>query len=257
MRGALHVGVDAEARVARDRVGEVELPVVLELLALVVGEDRVDDLARVGGRQLGIALERREAAADADHRRRPGGQVKVGRVAGDDVQEQVGEVEGHVPRIDLTPLALEGERTIVRTPAPDLVGGPEATLVAPGAFRVTFAPARGHISCDPRPRRSRTAASGCGASLPALPAVAKAAAPDRGRAGRRPCPPSVARLGRAPSDGGGRHMKFGRHASDARKPRQTANRPLRPNHCTELQARSRFSNQWCAYGSSLKAGTSV
>jgi hypothetical protein len=106
-RGALHVRVDAEARVARDGVGEVELPVVLELLALVVREDAVDDLARVGGRQLRIALERREAAADADHRRRAGGQVKVGRVAGDDVQEQVGEVEGHVPRIDLAPLLLE------------------------------------------------------------------------------------------------------------------------------------------------------
>jgi len=33
--------------------------------------------------------------------------VKVGRVAGDDVQEQVGEVEGHVPRIDPNPLLLE------------------------------------------------------------------------------------------------------------------------------------------------------
>ena len=47
-RRALEVGVDAEARVAGDRVGEVDLPVGLQALALVVGEDRVDDLARVG-----------------------------------------------------------------------------------------------------------------------------------------------------------------------------------------------------------------
>ena len=47
-RATLVVGVDAEARVAGDRVGEVELPVGLQALALVAGEDRVDDLARVG-----------------------------------------------------------------------------------------------------------------------------------------------------------------------------------------------------------------
>ena len=46
-RGALEVGVDAEAGATGDRVGEVELPVGLQPLALVVGEDRVDDLARV------------------------------------------------------------------------------------------------------------------------------------------------------------------------------------------------------------------
>ena len=48
-RAALVVGVDAEAGVAGDRVGEVELPVRLQALALVAGEDRVDDLARVRG----------------------------------------------------------------------------------------------------------------------------------------------------------------------------------------------------------------
>ena len=47
-RAALVVGVDTEAGVAGDRVGEVELPVGLQALALVAGEDRVDDLARVG-----------------------------------------------------------------------------------------------------------------------------------------------------------------------------------------------------------------
>ena len=46
-RAALEVGVDTEAGVAGDRVGEVELPVGLQALALLAGEDRVDDLARV------------------------------------------------------------------------------------------------------------------------------------------------------------------------------------------------------------------
>ena len=49
---ALEEGVDAEAADAGDRVGEVELPVGLEHLALRGREDRVDDLARVGRRQV-------------------------------------------------------------------------------------------------------------------------------------------------------------------------------------------------------------
>ena len=48
---ALEVGVDAVAADAGDRVGEVELPVGLEALALRRVEDRVDELARVGRRQ--------------------------------------------------------------------------------------------------------------------------------------------------------------------------------------------------------------
>ena len=46
---ALEEGVDAEPGDVRDRVGEVELLVVLEALALVVVEDAVDDLARLLG----------------------------------------------------------------------------------------------------------------------------------------------------------------------------------------------------------------
>ncbi len=57
-RGALEVGVDAEARLAGDRVGEVDLPVRLQALALIVGEDPVDDLAGVRGHQLGVLVER-------------------------------------------------------------------------------------------------------------------------------------------------------------------------------------------------------
>ena len=81
-RAALEVGVDAEAGVAGDRVGEVELPVRLQPLALVVVEDRVDDLARVlpaSGR--GKPSSGDQAAAHADHRRDAGGEVEVGRAA--------------------------------------------------------------------------------------------------------------------------------------------------------------------------------
>src|SRR3954468_13302767 len=94
---ALEVGVDAKARVAGHRVGEVDLPLGLELLALVVGEDRVDDLARVGRRQARIALHPHEASADADHRRGAGGDVQVGGAARHDVHEEIGEVEVHRP----------------------------------------------------------------------------------------------------------------------------------------------------------------
>ena len=93
--GALEVGVDAEAGATGDLVGEVELPVVLELLALRVGEDRVDDLARVRRRQRRIAVDRRQATADAHHRRRPCGDVQVGGAAVDDLQQYFGEIEIH------------------------------------------------------------------------------------------------------------------------------------------------------------------
>ena len=44
-RGTLEVGVDPEARSARDGVGEIDLPVGLEPLTLIVVQDQVDDLA--------------------------------------------------------------------------------------------------------------------------------------------------------------------------------------------------------------------
>jgi len=56
-RRAREVGVDPEAGAAGHRVGEVQLPIVLQPLALVVGEDRVDHLARGQGGQHGIALD--------------------------------------------------------------------------------------------------------------------------------------------------------------------------------------------------------
>ena len=69
-RAALEEAVDAEAGDARDRVGEVELLLVLEPLALVVVEDRVDDLARVlRGRAAGSRPCGTISPVDADRRR--------------------------------------------------------------------------------------------------------------------------------------------------------------------------------------------
>ena len=96
-RGALEVGVDTEARAAGDLVGEVQLPVVLQLLALVVRQDRVDDLARVGRRQRRVAVDRGQAPAHTHHRRRTGGQVEVRRPSVDDLEQQLGEVDVHLP----------------------------------------------------------------------------------------------------------------------------------------------------------------
>src|SRR5215211_1217610 len=47
----LEVDVDPEAGASRQRVAEVELPLVLKALALVVGEEVVDQVARRVGRQ--------------------------------------------------------------------------------------------------------------------------------------------------------------------------------------------------------------
>ncbi len=93
-RRALHVGVDAEARLAGDRVGEVDLPVVLQPLTLVVAEDRVDHLARDLRGQLRV-VHRLELSVVAQHRRRAGRQVKVGGVALHHLQQHVCEIELH------------------------------------------------------------------------------------------------------------------------------------------------------------------
>ena len=47
------------------------------------------------GVSFGLALDRDERAAQAQHRRRPGGDVEVGRLLLDDLDEDVGEVEVH------------------------------------------------------------------------------------------------------------------------------------------------------------------
>ncbi len=94
-RAALVVGVDTEARMAGDRVGEVELPVGLQALALVAGEDRVDDLARVGGGQSRVLVERRQPPPHAHGRVRAAAQMQVGGAASDDLHQQVSEIDVH------------------------------------------------------------------------------------------------------------------------------------------------------------------
>ncbi len=94
-RRALVIGVDTEAGASRDRVGEVDLPLGLEALTLVVGEDRVDDLPRHLGRHDRVVVQRRQPPAHADRRVSSRGQMQVGGVALDDLEQQVGEVKVH------------------------------------------------------------------------------------------------------------------------------------------------------------------
>jgi hypothetical protein len=94
-RAALEEAVDAEAGDAGDRVGEVELLVVLEALALVVVEDAVDDLAGLLRGEHREALHRLDLALVTDRRRETGGQVHVGCFDLDHVAEHGGEVEVH------------------------------------------------------------------------------------------------------------------------------------------------------------------
>ena len=91
---ALAEGVDAEAREAGDRVGEVGLADALELLEQL----RVlDDLAE---RALGVlgfeglgALDRAQLAVDADHRRRRNLDVQIRALVVDQVAQRFVDVE--------------------------------------------------------------------------------------------------------------------------------------------------------------------
>src|SRR5262249_58140561 len=67
-RGALEVGVHTEAALAGDRVREVDLPVVLQPLALVVGQDRVDDLPGLLRAQDGVRSEERRVGKEGRSR---------------------------------------------------------------------------------------------------------------------------------------------------------------------------------------------
>src|SRR5215213_2723169 len=75
---SLKVDVDPEAGAAWQRVGKVELPLVLQALALVVGEEVVDQVARRVGRQ-GRIIQRLDLAADPHHGRQSGRDVQVAR----------------------------------------------------------------------------------------------------------------------------------------------------------------------------------
>ncbi len=77
-RTLLEVDVDPEAGAVGQRVAEVELPLVLQALALVVGEDVVDHVARRVGRQGGI-IQRLDLAADPHHGRQARRNVQVAR----------------------------------------------------------------------------------------------------------------------------------------------------------------------------------
>ncbi len=66
---ALDEAVDTEAGDVRDRVGEIELFLVLEAFALVVVEDAVDDVASLLPGQHREALHRQDAALVADRGR--------------------------------------------------------------------------------------------------------------------------------------------------------------------------------------------
>ena len=86
--------VDTEAGLAVQRVGEVDLPVGLELLPLVLVQDAVDELARLVGRQLRIAFEVLQVAVDAHHRRHPDRQMEVRRLGLDDLSEDLAYIHG-------------------------------------------------------------------------------------------------------------------------------------------------------------------
>src|SRR5215211_1980244 len=89
-RAFLEVHVDPEAGGARQGIAEVELPVVLQALALVVREDVVDQLAgHVGGKRW--VVERLDLALHAHHRRQPDRYVQVARAQPDRVEEIIVE----------------------------------------------------------------------------------------------------------------------------------------------------------------------
>ncbi len=78
-RALVEEHVHPEAGLAVERVGEIDLPVGLELLPLVLVQDAVDELARFVGRQLRIAFEILEMAVDPHHRRQAHRQMEVRR----------------------------------------------------------------------------------------------------------------------------------------------------------------------------------
>jgi len=80
-RAALEKAVDAEPGDAGNRVGEVELFEILEAFALVVVEDRVDDLAGLLAGEHVEALHRHDLALVAHARRYARREVHVGGTA--------------------------------------------------------------------------------------------------------------------------------------------------------------------------------
>src|SRR5439155_5128330 len=75
-RAALHEEVGAETRQALHAEAQVELVLLLELVLLRVGEDRIAELLGLHRRQR-RSLQRYQRAVDAQLRRRAGGDVEV------------------------------------------------------------------------------------------------------------------------------------------------------------------------------------
>ena len=84
---ALPEDVDAEAAQVGRGVGEVDLVVLAEAPDLLVGHDRRGDVLGVLGGERRLVHEE-QVAVDADHRRAPGLDVQVGRVARHHLAEQ-------------------------------------------------------------------------------------------------------------------------------------------------------------------------
>ena len=98
-RAALAEGVDAEAREARDGVGEVDLVLGAELGQLgLVGEHVGDEALHDGGRQLLASLERLQPSMAADHRACGNLQVEVRALQLDELAQGLIEIE-HPPLI--------------------------------------------------------------------------------------------------------------------------------------------------------------
>ncbi len=85
-RVALTEDVDAEPADVGDRVGEVHLAGVVELLLAVLGDDPVGDRLGLDARER-VAVEPRQALGQSDHRRRPHLDVQVGALTGDELFE--------------------------------------------------------------------------------------------------------------------------------------------------------------------------
>src|SRR5204862_8283201 len=108
-RSLLQVEVTAEAAHALDAEGEVELACLLELLLLLLGEEAVAEVLRVGGAERGM-VERHELPVEPDQGGARGGQVQVRRPPLDhlaqeglDRRHRVGQSRRRATWLPLTP----------------------------------------------------------------------------------------------------------------------------------------------------------
>jgi hypothetical protein len=90
-RVALEVHVDPEARLAGKRIRHVELELLLESLAQLLRQDRVDHPLERPGREHRILLEPNELAVEPDRRRSPRRQVQVRGPSLEDDLQQLGD----------------------------------------------------------------------------------------------------------------------------------------------------------------------